>query len=220
MVLAGALASSCVQKDERKEEPAPVIKATPPAPPPEPVRSALTLSPTANYTITAAASAKCLQYVGAVATIGARAEIRTCDGSKAQQFTLQAIPGGYQTIVNAQTNKCLDVAAMSPDDGASVQQWECNGGPNQQWIIADAGPGTIRLVARHSGKVLDVKGDGADDGTPLIQYGWKSSPNQQFKLKVVGPETTDAPAKGDPVKKAGKADKPKPDKSKKADKSK
>jgi hypothetical protein len=114
----------------------------------------------------------------------------------------------------------LDVAKLSLEDEAAVEQWECNGGTNQQWIIADAGPGTIRLVARHSGKVLDVKSDKTDDGTPLIQFYWKSGLNQQFKLKVVAPETTDASGKGGQAKKAGKADKAKPDKSKKAGKGK
>jgi hypothetical protein len=219
MVLAGALASSCVQKEEKKEEPAPVIKALPPAPtpPPEPARSALILSPTATYNITTAGGNKCVQFVGAVATDGAQAEIRTCNGSKAQQFTLQAIPGGYQTIINAVTKKCLDVAKLSPDDGAAVEQWECNGGLNQQWIVADGGPGTIRLVARHSGKVLDAKDNQADDGTRLIQYTWKSGLNQQFQLKVVAPEATDGSGKGGQAKKADKA---KTDKSKKTGKSK
>lgn len=229
MVLASALAASCIQKEERKEEPTPVIKALPPAPPPEPVRSALPLSPAASYTIVGAASDKCLQYVGAPAPVAARAEIRTCNGSKAQQFTLQPIPGGYQTLVNAQSNKCLDVAELSTADAAPVNLYDCNGGPNQQWIVADAGPGTIRLVARHSGKVLDVKDDKTEDGAVMIQYGWKSSPNQQFKLKAVAPQTTDASSKdgqgpkadkGKKADKADKADKAKADKSKKADKAK
>jgi hypothetical protein len=216
MVLVGALAAACVRKEEPKEEPAPSSKAAYVVPP-EPARSALALNPTASYTIVAVASDKCLQYAGAVEDIGARAEIRTCDGSKAQQFTLQPAPGGYQSIVNAQSKKCLDVAALSTEDGAAVQQWDCNGGANQQWIVADASPDTIRLVARHSGKVLDVAQEKTEDGAQLVQWSWKSSSNQGFKLKLVGPEAGDGPGKGGESKKAGKG---KPDKSKPADKGK
>jgi len=156
------------------------------------------VSPTTSYTVVGAASNKCLQYVAGGAADGARAEIRTCDGSKAQSFNLRAIAGGYYEFVSALgTNECLDVPAFGQDDGAPVQQWTCNGGANQHWIIADAGPDAIRLVAQHSGKVLGVNGENTGDGSLLGQWAWKSGSNQRFKLQpVVAKVAADSKDKG------------------------
>jgi hypothetical protein len=172
----------------------------------------------------AAASNKCVQFIGVPPNPG-NGEIRTCNGSKAQEFKLQPLPGGYTTIINAQSNDCLDVVEASSDNGTVVGQYGCHGGPNQQWIVADAGGNTIRLVARHSGKVLDVSEAKTDDGTRLCQWDWKSSSNQQFKLvKVVAPDGGADSGKGSAAggknagksgkaKKVDKADKPaKPEK--------
>jgi len=194
MALTVALAAGCI--DQKQEEP----KAAAPAPPPvpsEPPRSAMQIIPTASYTVVGAASNKCLQYVAGGAADGAKAEIRTCDGSKAQLFTLRAVPGGYYELVSAQgTNECLDVPAFMQDDGAGVQQWTCNGGANQQWIVADAGPDAIRLIARHSGKVLAINGENTGDGSLLGQWAWKSGSNQRFKLQTIAAKSAEAKDKG------------------------
>jgi hypothetical protein len=195
MALAVVLAAGCI--DQKQEEPKPAAPAAAPAIPPEPPRSAMQVSPTAAYTVVGAASNKCLQYVAGGAADGARAEIRTCDGSKAQLFTLRAVPGGYYEFLSAQgANECLDVPAFSQDDGAAVQQWTCNGGANQQWIVADAGPDAIRLVARHSGKVLAVNGENTGDGSLVGQWGWKSGSNQRFKLQTLAAKPADTKDKG------------------------
>jgi hypothetical protein len=194
LTLAVALAAGCI--DQKQDAPPPAAPAPAPAIPAEPPRSATPISPTASYSVVGAASNKCLQYV-AGAPEGARAEIRTCDGSKGQLFSLRAVPGGYVELVSAQgTNECLDVPAFSQEDGAPVQQWTCNGGANQQWIVADAGPDAIRLVARHSGKVLAINGENTGDGSLLGQWGWKSGSNQRFKLLAAGTKPVDAKAKG------------------------
>jgi len=190
VTLAVALAAGCI--DQKQETPAPAPAAAAPAIPPEPPRSALVISPTTSYSVVGVASNKCLQYI-AGAPEGARAEIRTCNGSKAQLFNLRPVSGGYYEIVSVQgTNECLDVPAFLQDDGAGVQQWTCNGGANQHWIVADAGPGAIRLVAQHSGKVLAINGENTGDGSLLGQWAWKSGSNQRFKLVAAGAKPTDA----------------------------
>ena len=187
--LAAASVSGCVQQDDKKEEPAP----PPPATPPEPARSAVAIDAKVTYAV-ATAGGKCLQFGGGSKADTAQAEIATCNGSPAQQFKVQAIPGNYYTLVNVNSDKCLDVAAFNSADTAKVQQYACNGGANQNWIVADGGPGMIRLVARHSGKVLAVTGAGAADGTVVGQQSWTSAPNQQFKLK--GPAAPEPQATG------------------------
>lgn len=193
MFLAFALTSACIE--QKQEEPKPAAPVAPPAPPPEPPRSTMALSPTTSYSIVAVASNKCLQYV-AGAPQGARAEIRTCDGGKAQLFTLRPVAGGYQEIVNALTNDCMGVTAFVMDEGGTVVRWVCDGGANQHWIVADAGPDAIRLVAQHSGKVLGVDDSKSADGTLVSQYGWTSGPNQRFKLQAVGGKAPEAKGKG------------------------
>ena len=180
-MLAVVLATGCVQQEDKKEEPA---AAPPPAaPPPEPARAALAVDVKAPVTVAMANGTKCLQFGGGSKADLAKAEIAACNGSPAQQFKFQSVPGGYYALVSANSDKCLDVSAFAMGDGALVQQYPCNGGLNQNWIVADGGGGTVRFVARHSGKVLDVTGGGTADGTAVSQADWKSAPNQQFKLK-------------------------------------
>lgn len=216
--LAVALAAGCI--DQKQDAPAPAAAPAPaPAIPAEPPRSTTPIIPTTSYSVVGTASNKCLQYVAGTPE-GARAEIRTCDGSKGQLFNLRAVPGGYVELVSAQgTNECLDVPAFSMDDGGPVQQWTCNGGANQQWIVADAGPDAIRFVARHSGKVLSINGENTGDGSLLGQWSWKSGSNQRFKLVAAGAKPADAKggaggadgkaAKGDKAGKPAKAGKTK-----------
>jgi hypothetical protein len=180
---AAVVAAGCIKKEEPPPEE--TKPAPPPAPPPEPPRSALKIDPGASYTIVGVGSSKCLQFVGAN-TDDARGEIRTCNASKAQQFHLQPVAGGYVSIVNALSGKCIDVGNESVDDSSPVGQFPCHGRANQNWIVADAGPDTIKLVARHSGKVLDVGNEDTADGALIGQYHWQSHANQQWRLKLVG----------------------------------
>ena len=195
-LLAGVAVASvagCVQQDEKKDEtPAP----PPPAPPPEPARASMTIDPKVAYAVVTGNN-KCLQFGGGSKEDIAQAEIATCNGSPAQQFKPQAVPGGYYTMVSVNSAKCLDVSAYAMGDAARVQQYQCNGGANQSWIIADGGPGMVRLVARHSGKVLAVTGAGTADGTVVTQQSWTSAPNQQFKLKGPAAAGDGQAAKGD-----------------------
>jgi hypothetical protein len=173
------LVSGCVEND--KDQPPPPAEPAPVVVPPEPPRAPLTVDPKATYTVATAAGNRCLQFGGGSRDDAAVAEVAACNGTRAQQMTLQAVPGNYFRIVSATSEKCLDIPAFSMAGGQRAQQFACNGGANQEWIIADGGGGTLRIVARHSGKVLDVAGAG--DGAPVNQQDWKSAPSQQFKVK-------------------------------------
>lgn len=181
------LTGACVEQGEPTPQP-----AAPAAPPPEPARSALTISPDAAYTLTGVAASKCVQFAGQGTTAGSRAQIAVCDGSPAQQFRLQAVAGGYHAIINLRSSLCLEVAGASADNGAAIQQGACRPATNQQWIIADAPGGAVRLIARHTGKVIDVQGAATAAGTNLIQWPWSGDPNQRFKLSAGAAATPDA----------------------------
>ena len=93
--LTDASVSGCVQQDDKKEEsPAPPPAATPP----EPARSAVAIdakAPTRSPPPAGSASSS----AAAARPITAQAEIAACNGSPAQQFKMQAIPGDYYTVV-------------------------------------------------------------------------------------------------------------------------
>jgi len=184
--LAGALMvfsmllAACVSPGPAEPE-----KKAPEPVPPEPPRAAFQVDPAAHYNLVAVGAAgKCVQPAGQSQASGLRLQIFRCDGSKAQQFRLQLMPGNYVTIVNLLSNLCVDVAGNSQDNGAEILQYACGGGTNQQWVLADAPEGNLRLVARHSGRSLDVQGAVSNDGTGLIQWPWSGDPNQRFKLVV------------------------------------
>jgi len=176
------LAVACVSPGPTEPE----NKSAPAAPTPEPPRSAFTVDPAARYNLIAVGAAgKCVQPAGQSNASGMRLQISGCDGSKAQQFRLQSMPGNYVAIVNVMSDLCVDVAGASGDNGANVVQYACHSSPNQQWVLADAPEGNLRLVARHSGRSLDVQGAVSTDGTGLIQWPWSGDANQRFKLAVV-----------------------------------
>jgi hypothetical protein len=59
----------------------------------------------------------------------AKIQLWTCNGTGAQQFTLN----GAGDIVNAQSGKCPDIQSFNTADGAKLIQWTCTGSSNQKW---------------------------------------------------------------------------------------
>jgi hypothetical protein len=198
-----AVASGCVENDDKKAPAAPVEPA--PVVPAEPARAAVSIDPAIAYTIVTA-SGKCLQFGGGSKDDAAPAETVNCNGSKSQQFNLQTVPGGYYTIINADSGKCLDVPAFGLGDGIGVQQYQCNGGQNQHWILAVGAAGNVRLVARHSGKALTVTDTGSGDAAigKVAQMTAGAGANQQFKVKGPTPPEAAGGESGAGGRKGGK----------------
>lgn len=189
LMVSSVMAVACVSPGPTEPE---NKKGAPAAPTPEPPRAAFTVDPAAHYNLIAVGAHKCVQPAGQSNATGMRMQIATCDGSKAQQFRLQSMPGNYVAIVNMLSDLCIDVAGASAENGADVVQYACHSSPNQQWVLADAPEGNLRLVARHSGRSLDVQGATSAEGTGLIQWPWSGDANQRFKLAVA----KDAPDAG------------------------
>src|SRR5688572_32620205 len=108
VALVASLFSACIEKDAPPPPPEP-----PPAPPPEPARSALSVDANGAYTIVAVGANKCVQFAGGRMDDAVELQIAACNGSKAQQFKLVALPGGYYSIRNAASGKCIDVQNSS-----------------------------------------------------------------------------------------------------------
>lgn len=134
-----------------------------------------------TYTLRGVASGKCLQAVGGSTANVAAIELRTCDGSRAQQFRLEQVSGERYAIRNVQSNRCLDVLQYSTADAAAIIQYDCVKDVNQQWTFGSTN-GAYNITAYHSGKVLDVNGASTADGARLIQYRWLGADNQRFRL--------------------------------------
>src|SRR5688500_16422049 len=64
-----------------------------------------------------------------------------------QQFTLEAMPGGYR-LRGYDSRLCLDLPSSATADGTYVQQSGCHSGQNQIWNLQDEAYGHVRITAR------------------------------------------------------------------------
>jgi beta-galactosidase len=150
-------------------------------------QSAVTINPGATYQLKSAATGKCVGIVGNGTANSTAVEIRTCNGSVGQNFTIASVATGYYAIKNTNSLKCLDVTGQSTAEGAAVIQYTCNNGSlNQQWSFTDLSGGFERLTAHHSGKVAEVNSGGTADGTTIVQRTWNAASYQQFQLVTAG----------------------------------
>ncbi|MFD7607058.1 ricin-type beta-trefoil lectin domain protein [Streptomyces mirabilis] len=112
---------------------------------------------------------KCLDVNGGNSANGAAADIATCNGSDAQQWS--AHPDGTLRAFG----KCLDATGRGTANGTEIEIWDCNGGANQQWHAYNGG---YRNPV--SGRCLDAPGSSATDGTQLVLWDCNGGANQQW----------------------------------------
>ena len=72
---------------------------------------------------------KCMDVAAGSTANGAAVQLYTCNGTGAQQFTLNAAGD----LVNPQANRCVDIVDVNPNAGAHLQLWDCAGTANQKW---------------------------------------------------------------------------------------
>ncbi|MFD0635689.1 ricin-type beta-trefoil lectin domain protein [Catenulispora yoronensis] len=114
----------------------------------------------------------CLDDFGGSSANGTKADLYTCNGTPAQQWTV----GSNGTLqING---KCLDITGASVSDGALVELWDCNGGGNQVWQAQGNGA----LLNPASGKCLDDPGFATTPGTQLDLWGCNGGANQTWTL--------------------------------------
>jgi hypothetical protein len=114
---------------------------------------------------------KCADVAGASTADGAQIQLYTCNGTGAQQWTVNA--NGTLTALG----KCLDVSGAGTADGTKVQLYTCNGTGAQQWTYTGG-----QLVNPQSGKCLDDTGWNTADATPLQIWTCTGGANQQWTL--------------------------------------
>ena len=154
------------------------------------ISSAISLDPTASYTLVGVQSNKCVGPVGGSTASSVQLEIETCTGTANQRWIPQPMSGGFFRLRNELSGLCMDVSGASLSPGAIVQQFSCHTGFNPQWSFTDLAGGSERVAARHSGQVLDVVGFGTADGTRIQQWfasGAANSSNQHFFMNEALP---------------------------------
>lgn len=151
------------------------------------VSSAITLDPTASYTIVGVQSNKCVGPTGGSTALGVQLDIETCTGTANQRWIPTSMGSGFFRWKNELDGLCMDVSGGSFSAGAPVIQWTCGTQTNQQWAVTDVTGGSERMTARHSGLVLDVTGQGTADGTKVEQWFSNGGSNQHFFMNEALP---------------------------------
>jgi glucosylceramidase len=114
----------------------------------------------------------CADVAGGNATDGTAADLYTCNGTSAQQWTVDP-DGTIQAM-----SKCLDVAGGGTANGTAVDLYTCNGSGAQGWQPQSGGA----LFNPQSGKCLDDTGGSATTGTHLQIWSCTGAANQQWTL--------------------------------------
>lgn len=146
----------------------PTVKVSSPVPP---ATSAQTAAPVATgVRIRNHASNRCIAVTGGTSTAGTPLEIRDCDSTAAQTWTLTG-DGTLRAL-----GLCMDVAGGSTTNGTGIQLATCTGGADQQFRLNSAGDLVIPGVA----KCVDVKDRQTDNGTPLQLWTCNGQGNQKW----------------------------------------
>lgn len=113
---------------------------------------------------------------------GAFAQTWWPNGSKAQDFVLDACGDGIWRVVNAY-GRVLDCGKGL---GEPMVWWPWNRGPHQQWLFERVkGTGEKRLYVARSlveDWAVDVKDFGKGPGTPLVAWHAHGDVNQQVEI--------------------------------------
>ncbi len=114
----------------------------------------------------------CLDDRGASTANGNPIQIYTCNGTSAQNWTVNA--NGTLTVLG----KCLDVTGAGTANGTLVDLYDCNGTGAQQWHAQSNG----ELVNTNSGKCLDDTNFSTTPGTQVQIWDCAGGANQQWTL--------------------------------------
>lgn len=138
-----------------------------------------------NYTISSALDGnKGLSIAGESLENGANVELRSLNGSAAQQFKIISAGENYYRIENVASGKMLDVEGGFSELRTNVQQWEYNGSEAQLWCFEDAGNGYYYIRSKCNGLYLDIDSGLSGDGANVQVYLKNQSDAQKFRLQT------------------------------------
>ncbi|MEV4138327.1 family 16 glycosylhydrolase [Dactylosporangium sp. NPDC049742] len=115
-------------------------------------------------------SNRCIDVPSSNAADGNRLQIWDCNGTGAQQWTINA-DGSIRAL-----GKCMDVSGGSTANGAAVQLWTCNGSGAQKFTLNAAGD----LVNIQANKCVDVQNAATANGSKLQLWTCGGGSNQKW----------------------------------------
>jgi hypothetical protein len=122
--------------------------------------------------VSGVSSGLCIDDSGASTTNGSHIQIYTCNGTGAQQWTVE--PDGTLRVLGG----CMDVTQSGTTSGTLVQFYTCNGTGAQQWQAQANGS----LVNPESGLCLDDPNSSTTIGTQLQIYTCNGTGAQTWTL--------------------------------------
>jgi glucosylceramidase len=117
-------------------------------------------------------SSMCLDVTGGGAADGTAADLYTCNGTSAQQWTVD--PNGTVQAMS----KCLDITGGGTANGTLVDLYTCNGTGAQVWQPQSGGA----LYNPQSGKCLDDTSASTTPGARLQIWSCTGAANQHWTL--------------------------------------
>jgi galactose oxidase len=122
--------------------------------------------PTGPAIVISRLSSQCITIPNGSGDVGVQMVQLPCRNLPQEQWTLQAVSGGYR-IVSGLNGLCLEVANASTADGAAIRQATCTNALHQKWTVKLNSGSWYRLMAKHSKKCIAVRL--RDEGTPITQ---------------------------------------------------
>jgi len=127
--------------------------------------------PTTGTGVITGLAGKCLDVAGASSADGTAAQLYTCNGTTAQQWT-RGSDGTLRAL-----GKCLALAGGATADGTKVQITTCSGAAAQQWSVNDT---SHDIVSTSANKCLDVTGNTSADATLTQVWTCTGAANQKW----------------------------------------
>jgi alpha-N-acetylglucosaminidase len=77
-------------------------------------------------------SGKCMEITGGNTDPGAKLQLWTCNGTEAQDFSLEDAEAGHHAVVNRKSGHCLEIEGGGTSPGASLIQNACEAAADRQ----------------------------------------------------------------------------------------
>ncbi|MFF4089877.1 RICIN domain-containing protein [Streptomyces nigra] len=130
----------------------------------------------------------CLDAAGGGTTDGTAVQIYTCNGSAAQQWTVEGDDKGLH-LRNVKALKCVEVAGNNAADGTKIQLATCKSTPAQTWEYNVRAATPLKNVG--TGKCLDLKT--YDNGQDSRLWTCSGATAQKVTIKPSGQKGTVPP---------------------------
>ncbi|MFF4018365.1 RICIN domain-containing protein [Streptomyces sp. NPDC001843] len=128
-----------------------------------------------------ASKGKCLEVQGGGTADGTPVQVYTCNGSTAQQWTVEGDDLGLH-LRNVKSRKCLDVSGGRNADGTKIQIVTCVSSPTRTWEYDLRATTSLKNPA--TGKCLDLSA--YDNGTDAKLKTCNATGPQQYDVKPSG----------------------------------